>query len=369
MFFLHALVVASAILPGQQNRTPPMFSPEVHPDHTVTFRLRDPRAEKVWVSLEGNGSIDMTRDANGVWTGTSAALEPNIYGYSFTVDGMSRPDPLNPWAMKTNLLSMGNLVTVPGTPPQPWELTNIPHGEVHRHLYHSSLIGDDREFYVYTPPGYSASGRTKFPVLYLLHGFSDAANGWTEVGKANLILDSLIAAKKAKPMVVVMPLGYGVPNFGDPQKRATMGNEMWTRNLSGFVQAFLGEVMPLAAKNYRIATDRKGQAIAGLSMGGSETLMIGLNNLDKFSAIGSFSSGGLNPKLDEAFAQFDAKKARELRELWVSCGASDGLLSANRQVVAWLKSKGTPVEAVETAGGHEWMVWRKNLVEFAQKIF
>lgn len=369
----YALAVASTLLSlGQQNRTPPLFSPEVHADHTVTFRLRDARAEKVWVTLEGNGSVDMTRDADGTWTGTSKVLEPNIYGYSFTVDGQSRPDPLNPWALKTNLLSMGNLVTVPGTPPEPWELTDIPHGEVHRHLYHSTLIGDNREFYAYTPPGYSSSSRNKYPVLYLLHGFSDAANGWTDVGKANLILDSLIAAKKAKPMVVIMPLGYGVPDFGDPQRRAALGPlraDLWARNLNGFVTSFLNEIMPIAAKNYRIATDQKGQAIAGLSMGGAETLVIGLNNLDKFSAIGSFSSGGLDPKLDQDFAKFDAARARELKELWVSCGTADGLLASNRQVVAWLKAKGAPVEAVETPGGHEWMVWRKNLVEFAQKIF
>ena len=152
----------------------------------------------------------MQKDEQGIWSATIGPLQPDTYGYSLSVDGVGLIDPSNQ-LMKPNLLNTESAVHVPGPPsaPLPWEVADVPHGQIHHHFYRSKIVGDDRDFYVYTPPGYSAAARQDYPVLYLLHGFSDSANGWSEVGQANVILDNLIAQGKAKPMIVVMPLGYG----------------------------------------------------------------------------------------------------------------------------------------------------------------
>ncbi|AIE85980.1 esterase [Fimbriimonas ginsengisoli] len=358
-------LLALPLLLGAQ-RTPP--SPEVHADRTVTFRLRDPGATKVELSLEGSNAIPMTKDSAGIWSCTTRPLAPDIYGYSFSADGETRLDPQNP-VTKPNLIWQSNAVLVPGSPAELWEVTGVPHGTVHHHFYASHVIGDQRDFYVYTPPGYKATDRTKYPVLYLLHGYSDTAIAWSEVGKAHLILDNLIAQRKAKPMLVVMPLGYGVPNFATSGGGFSDGRRV-RNNYDSFRTGLLIEVIPQVEKEYRVAADPRHRAIAGLSMGGAETLYVGLNNLDKFSYIGAFSAGGLVDGPDQAFPNFSGEEAnRRLKELWVSCGTEDGLITPNRAIAAWLKRKGAKVDYVETPGRHAWMVWRRNLAAFASKLF
>src|SRR6266853_801454 len=199
---------------------PRIVSPEVQSDGRITFRLRAPNALKVEVSVEGEGpATPMQKDEQGVWSATVGPLQPDIYGYSLMADGVALIDPSNQ-LMKPNLLNTQSAVHVPGPGSLPWETNDIPHGEIHHHFYHSKIVGDDRGFYVYTPPGYEPHARQDYPVLYLLHGFSDAANGWSEVGLANVILDNLIAQGKAKPMLVVMPLGYGAPEVLLPNSAA-----------------------------------------------------------------------------------------------------------------------------------------------------
>src|SRR5581483_1511216 len=198
--------------PAQAVEPAPITSPDVLPDHRVTFRLRAPNAKEVALDLEGAKPIPMQKDEQGVWSVTTNPLEPDFYGYNFVVDGVHFTDPANP-VMKPNLLNVSSEVHVPGPSSLPWEVNDVPHGIVHQHFYKSGVVGDERDFYVYTPPGYEAKSKTKYPVLYLLHGFSDDASGWTAVGRANVILDNLIAQGKAKPMVVVMPLGYGAPEI------------------------------------------------------------------------------------------------------------------------------------------------------------
>jgi len=347
----------------------PIVSPEVHGDGSVTFRYRDLAAKKVDLALEGKDSVPMTKGADGTWTITTEPLPPDIYGYNFTADGEARLDIHNP-AMKPNLIWVGNMVTVPGSPPQAWEVQHVPHGSLHRHFYNSGVIGDERDYIVYTPPGYKPTSGQKYPVLYLLHGYSDMANGWTSVGMAHVILDNLIAQGKTKPMIVVMTLGYGVPDFASPNRSGFRDPSIVNKNYDLYKRALLTEVIPAVESDYRASSNRKDRAIAGLSMGGAETLWVGLSELDKFSYVGAFSSGGLPNDLDTDFPGFDGKKVNKaLKVLWVSCGTDDGLIGFNRGLVTWLRGKNANVDVHETPGRHAWMVWRRNLIEYSQLLF
>src|SRR5215470_6059692 len=191
---------------AQPAPAPPVVSPEVHSDNRVVFRLRAPNAKEVAVSIEGSAQpLPMQRDDQGVWTVTSDPLASDFYGYSFQVDGVTNFDPSN-HAIKPNFLYRASVVHVPG-PGLVWEIGDVPRGELHHHFYQSGVVGVDRDYYVYTPAGYDPRASETYPVLYLLHGYSDDASGWSAVGRANVILDNLIAAGKAKPMIIVMPLG------------------------------------------------------------------------------------------------------------------------------------------------------------------
>lgn len=346
---------------------PPIVSPEVHADRTVTFRFRDPNAKEVMLSREGDKRAPMSRDDAGIWSITTAPLEPDYYGYSFVADGVSLIDPSNP-VIKPNLRGLSNMVHVPGPATLPWEANDVPHGEVHHHFYKSGIIGDDRDYFVYTPPGYDRKVKRGYPVLYLFHGFSDDASGWTAVGRANVILDNLIAQGKAKPMLIVMPLGYGVPEVVKPGSSGLSDPDVRDRNYAKFRDALFLEVMPQIEKSYHVAKDRNSRAIAGLSMGGAESLYVGLNALDRFSWIGSFSAGG-SVDSERMFSLLDAKANAQIHLLWIACGTEDRLLEPNRKFREFLTSRGVKYEAIETPGAHVWMVWRRNLSAFAQLLF
>ncbi|HXM62740.1 MAG TPA: alpha/beta hydrolase-fold protein [Terriglobales bacterium] len=346
----------------------PLVSPEVHADGGVTFRFRAPNAVDVKLALEGAEPVSMQKDDHGVWTVTTAPLAPDFYGYVFIADGVRLIDPENP-LLKPNLLATQNLVHVPGPSSLPWELNDVPHGVIHHHFYRSTVASDDRDYYVYTPPGYEPGKKKTYPVLYLLHGFSDDASAWTTVGLANVILDNLIARGKAKPMIVVMPLGYGTMEFVRLGWDAWTHTDMRDRNFENFREALLTEVMPRVEGQYRIAKQRNARAIAGLSMGGAESLLSGLNNLDKFSWVGAFSSGGFSEDFQKDFPALDAKANQQLRLLWIACGTGDQLITMNRSLREWLNTKGVKATEIETPGMHTWMVWRRNLAEFAPLLF
>lgn len=375
-FFLQTLAAAGTALfcalaasaPSEAQGPAPVRSPEVGSDRRVTFRLRAPNAREVLLSREGAPRMPMQKDEQGVWSVTTPPLEPDYYGYSFIVDGVGMIDPGNP-LMKPNLLNTQSMVHVPGPASLPWEVNPVPHGAVHRHFYRSGVVGDERDFYVYTPPGYDPRGRTRYPVLYLLHGFSDDASGWTAVGRAHTILDNLIAQGKAKPMLVVMPLGYGAPEILSRSGPGFRDPGLRQRNFDRFRDALLTEVIPEVEKSYRVRADRTARAIAGLSMGGAESLFVGLNALDRFAYVGAFSSGGLGSDLDSAFPNLTAAANDRLRLLWIACGTEDGLIEGNRRLRDWLKSKGVEHTGVETPGAHTWMVWRRNLATFAPMLF
>src|SRR5207248_2283624 len=195
------------------------------------------------LTREGGPRLPMQKDEQGVWSAITDPLEPDLYGYSFVADGVSLIDPSN-HLMKPNLLSTQSMVHVPGPASLPWEINDVPHGTIHRHFYKSGVVGDDRDFYVYTPPGYDATVKTMYPVLYLLHGFSDDASGWTAVGRAHVILDNLIAAGRAKPMIVVMPLGYGDMQVLQHGWGSWRDKELAWRNMSRFTDILLSEILP-----------------------------------------------------------------------------------------------------------------------------
>lgn len=366
-----AIVLGTIMAGGTPAQTPPapVVSPEVHADRSVTFRLRAPNNKEVSVSIEGVPKpIAMQKDDKGVWSVTTDPMAPDYYGYSFVADGVNMFDPSN-HAVKPNFLYRASEVHVPGAASASWEVAAVPHGEIHHHFYKSGVVGDDRGYYVYTPPGYDPRGKQAYPVLYLLHGFSDDASAWTAVGRANVILDNLIAQSKAKPMLVVMPLGYGAPEVLLPNSGVFRDRSLTDRNFDKFREALITEVIPRVEEEYSVTKDRNSRAIAGLSMGGSESLLTGLNNLDKFGWIGAFSTGGITEEFDKEFPAVNPKSTENLHLLWIACGTDDRLIDINRKVRAWLASKNIKHVDIETPGAHTWMVWRRNLTEFSSLLF
>jgi enterochelin esterase family protein len=380
LFLLTTLLVASATLAQAPAQAPgpkvlpsdlssPIVSPEVHSDGRVTFRFRAPNAKEVAVHVEGlSAALPMQKDEQGVWSVTTDPLAPDYYGYSFTADGVLALDPAN-YAYVPNFLYRANSLHIPGPPTLSWETNDVPHGEIHHHFYKSAVVGDQRHFFVYTPPGYDPRGKQTYPVLYLLHGYSDDANAWTEVGRANVILDNLIARGKAKPMLIVMPLGYGEPKVLEPHSGVFDKPAITQRNFDKFREALVKEVIPQVESSYLVSKDRNARAIAGLSMGGAESLLTGLNTLDKFAWIGAFSSGGINSDFDKEFPALDAKSNQQIRLLWIACGTDDHLIEINRAFRSWLATKKIRHVDIETPGEHTWMVWRRNLTDFSQLIF
>ena len=369
MILLLAFICVPPVFLAAQ--TPKFHSTEVHGDRSVTFAYKDAAATKVLLLLDGAPKpIAMEKDAAGVWRVTTEPLKPEFYSYHFEADGDARLDPNNP-RTTVNLLGIANMLEVPGETPQPWDVTNVPHGTLHHHLYTTGTVlglpANQSNYIVYTPPGYDAKAKKQYPVLYLLHGYSDSDSGWTAVGQANLIFDNLLAQGKMKPMVVVMPLGYGDMSF-------LHGHDVWhnpeviEHNTSLFSKALLTEVIPQVGAEYRVSKDRNQHAIAGLSMGGLESLDVGLAHTGQFAWIGGFSSAVHTLDYTEKLASL-GPKAADLRLLWIACGTEDGLLAPNRKLIAFLKTKAMPVTQIETPGMHSWLVWRDNLVHFAPLLF
>jgi enterochelin esterase-like enzyme len=370
--YAFALVIAFFATIFAAAQTPEHFrSTVIHPDRSVTFSYKDAEAAKVTLALEGMAKpMPMAKDTAGVWTLTTQPLAPEIYGYHFEADGDIRLDPGNPH-MTVNLVNVSNLLLVPGDTPQPWEPTDVPHGTLDHYIYTSATVlglpAHQSAYVVYTPPGYDAKAEKPYPVLYLLHGWSDSELGWTAVGRANLILDNLLAEGKMKPMVVVMPLGYGDISF-------LHGHTVWDdpatidHNTDLFAQALLTEVLPRVEAEYHVSKDRNDRAIAGLSMGGLESLEVGLTHTGQFAWIGGFSSAVHNLNYSQVLASLDPKTAN-LRLLWIACGTEDHLIEPNRKFIAFLKTKEMPVTQIETPGLHSWLVWRDNLIHFAPLLF
>jgi enterochelin esterase family protein len=361
-------------------------SPEVGADGRVTFRLRAPNAKEVIVSM-GQTRLPMTKDEQGVWSATSDVLKPDYYTYSLSVDGSTMNDPNNR-QVQTSFGSFNSMFVVPG--PETWlPHAGVPRGSVTRHNFHSAVANDDRDFFVYTPAGYDARRTKPYPVLYLLHGLGDDAERWMNGGGANVVMDNLVSEGKAVPMVMVTTLGYGL-NTG------TTG-AITPESQNGYTKILLEEIMPQVDRAYNVTTSREERAIAGLSMGGAETMYTGLNHLDTFAWFASFSGGFVMwpgsvppaavapgaergggpgyPTIDDAaiaknFPTLDATVNSKIRMLWIVCGTSDRLIDVNRQFKTWLKSRGVNFTEQEVPDmGHVWPLWRQNLTDLAQKLF
>ena len=367
------LLLQAIILPAQKPVAPPLLSHELHADQSITFRFKDAAAAKVELSLEGVAKpIPMAKGTGGIWSFHTQPLTPEIYFYSFVVGGEPRIDPENHRIVPNIAFPASNAVEVPGQGPQLWDETDVPHGAVHTHHFTSKIAlglpANQEEVVVYTPPSYDAHAAKPYPVLYLLHGWSGVAGGWVRDQQANFILDNLLAAGKIQPMVVVMPQGYGDMSFVEH------GFGIWNdpaavdHNTQLFMGLLTGEVMPMVENAYNISRDREGRAITGLSMGGLEALDTGLHNTDKFAWIGGFSSAVHNLDYEHQLATLDPKTAG-LKLLWIACGTEDGLIAANRKMIAFLKAKGMPVTQIETPGLHVSVVWRDNLIHFAPLLF
>ena len=370
------LILLASVTFAQPGPRPPQFtSPEVASDRKVTFRLHAPSAESVTLvggDIPNNAKgTPLTKGAEGVWEVTVGPLVAGAYRYQFNVSGLSVIDPRNPSVSESNN-NVWSLAVVPGS--DVFDVRDVPHGAVSTVTYHSSALGRTRRMHVYTPPGYEKS-TAKYPVFYLLHGASDSDNSWSSVGRANFIVDNLIAAGKAKPMIVVMPAGH-----------TTSGGFRVPGGADEFARDFLQDVMPYIEKNYRVLTDRNNRAIAGLSMGGGQTLSIAIPNLAKFGYIGVFSSGlfqmfgtGRGPAAqtpsgptweDENRKVLDDASLRKgLKLFWFGTGKEDFLLKTSQQTVEMFKKHGFDVKYDETEGAHTWLVWREYLQGFVPQLF
>jgi enterochelin esterase family protein len=357
-------------------RGPVVVSPDLKPDRTVTLRIHAPKAESVSLSssdLPGTPgqSRALTKGENDVWELSLPAVNPGTYRYTFNVDGVAVVDPRNPAVSQSN----GNAFSVLHVPGADFMDTgSVPHGAVAEVFYRSSALDKDRRMHVYTPPGYE-TGSDKYPVLYLLHGAGDSDDSWTSVGRANFILDNLIASGKARPMIVVMPAGHTGPfGFGAPPAAPAAGGGRPNLGNNAFEQDFTKDIRPYVEKHYRVQTDRNSRAIAGLSMGGAQTLNIALADLKDYAYVGVFSSGLLfrdssqvEADLKSKLADDDAKKGLKL--LWFSTGSQDFLVQQTRNTVDLLKKQGLAPTFKESEGGHTWINWQKYLNEFAPQLF
>jgi enterochelin esterase family protein len=352
-----------------------LVSPEVHPDRTVTFRFRAPQASEVQLVgevMQGKGPQAMTKDEAGIWTTTVGPLPPEIWIYNFRVQGVDVTDPSNPAIKPTPPgQTMSSFVEVPGETPAFYDSRPVPHGEVRMTLYESKIMGVTRWVWIYTPPGYDSSS-TKYPVLYLLHGNGEAQNGWVMNGRANIILDNLIADGKAQPMVVVMPQGHALQGAGvGPLVRISGESGMFSPR---FPKDLLNEVIPMIERKYRVIADADHRAIAGLSMGGGQALSIGLAHPDLFHYVLGFSAavGGNFLPMDEVLQPVltdPAAANAKFRLIWISVGRQDFLFAADQQFAKSLTEKGVKNVYRETEGAHVWSVWRKNLNETAPMLF
>jgi enterochelin esterase-like enzyme len=356
------LVLLPALAGAQQPQA--IVSPEILPDGRVTFRLNAPNAREVTLTGEFvDGARGFTREAGGVWSVTVGPVAPEIYHYNFTIDGVRTIDPANPQLKTGSTAStITSVLEVPHSSPAFYDAQPVPHGEIRTHWYHSKSLGTPRRLTVYTPPGYDNQRSTRYPVLYLFHGANADENAWYRLGRANLILDNLLAAGKIRRFIVVMPFGYGVAPNG-PQ----------TDNTAKFGKDLIDDVIPYIDDSYRTLANRADRAIVGLSMGGGQSLSIGLNNIELFSYVGAFSAAIRNPaSYPKTYAKLAGNATEsndKLKLLWIGCGTDDSLFEASESFSEWLTANSIKHTFRQTSGAHTWMVWRRYLHEIAPLLF
>jgi enterochelin esterase family protein len=325
-----------------------------------------PRAKEVKLQTQFvAGQQNMTKDDQGLWSITLGPVEPDIYPYCFVVDGIQVADPKNSWVFP-NEGFQNSLVEIPDNAPQVHTIRNVPHGTVAYRYYYSEVLGT-RPLVIYTPPGYEKSTNENYPVFYLLHGTTDTEETWTKVGRANIILDNLIAEGKAKPMIVVMPYGRAFPVI--TRESGSLRN--W-ENLQEFQKDFKNNIIPFVEKNYRVKTGPENRAIAGFSGGGGTSLYIGLGNPDLFAYVCGYAPGMLKNEFERnnavPFANPELTNSR-LKLFWLGCGKEDGLYSVLQEYIQVLDQKKIRYQTFYTSGGHTWMNCKKFLNETVRLLF
>jgi enterochelin esterase-like enzyme len=376
--FVSAIKAQTSPLPQPPPDAPTHGSmPQINGDGTVTFKLFAPNAKQVFASGDfALKPVELTKDSEGIWSTTVGPLAPDMYGYSFNVDGQGMPDPNNTTPQVGTIWFFSRFV-VPGPRADFLLCQNVPHGQLRQLWYYSDALQMTRSVIVYVPPGYDDSLDQRYPVLYLLHGYGDDETGWINSGQANYIMDNLIASGKARPAIVVMPFGHpsrqwlidrerhstttpGTRPSGDPAQVAVLGPEL------------MDSVIPLIEKTFRVKADVQDRAIAGLSMGGRQALEIGLTHLDRFSYVAGFSAGlpkDMSPILASFLANPDQANA-QLKLLWLGVGDQDRLLVPNQNFDRLLTEHGIKHEFVISPGyPHAWTLWRKYLRDLVPRLF
>ena len=356
----------------------PVVSPEIHENNTVTFRLRAPKAVKVQVMGDciAKGVADLVENKEGIWEYTTPEpLAPELYGYTFLVDGLKINDPSNVHMIR-DVSTVTNVFIIGGERADLYKVNDVPHGTVSKVWYDSPTAGFDRRLTVYTPAGYETSGK-RYPVFYLLHGMGGDENAWSELGRATQILDNLIAQGKAEPMIVVMTngnialeaapgessLGYVPPTFQLP------------KTMEGSFETHFPEVVKFIDKHYRTKANKKNRAIAGLSMGGFHSLHISKQYPDMFNYVGLFSAAimpgknATSPIYENMEGKLATQFAKKPALYWIAIGKTDFLYKANVEYRKLLDEKGYPYEYFENEDGHIWRNWRIYLSEFTPKLF
>lgn len=360
-----------------------LASPVVAEDRRVTFRVLAPDAKAISVTCDFSDELQMVRGDDGVWSVTTDPVEPDVYYYNFMVDGVRTIDPGNSHAKIGYYTSTTtSVLTVPTDEPAFYDVKDVPHGEIRTHIYKSQSNDVVRELNVYVPPGYDENPETRYPVLYLLHGNANDHHSWQRYGRANEILDNLLADGKIDPFLVVMPLGYGhasidgdgtgiAANGGADNRSSGEGN----RGFAGpdlYQQDILKDVVPLIDSKYRTVADRRSRAIFGFSMGGGQSGRIGLANLDIFSRIGVMSAGmrsGVDAEPMASLVKDADATNNKIDLLWIGCGRDDFAFAGAKAMSQTLHDAGIEHTFVESEGGHHWRVWRRYLRDVAPTLF
>jgi enterochelin esterase family protein len=373
-------------------QTPPQYaSPEVQPDRSVTFRYFAPSAQKVTVSGElGGQTVTLTRDTSGLWSGSTRPLAPDIYTYTFDVDGVTALDPRNAnTKYGFGMFGSASVLQVAGDGPAFYDVKAVPQGTVRIQPYTSKSLGVSRTVWIYTPPGYEEG--SNYPVLYLLHGGGDIESGWTMIGRANVILDNLIAEGKARPMVVVMPLGHAIQSFwtgpaktvADPLAGAAAGGSLedvirllmsgdGKGGLSPVARDIVDDVIPMVESQYKVSRRPDLRAIAGLSMGGGQSVNIAFNRPDMFRYLVLMSPAvtGDGAQYYPAIFNMPGNVNGQFKLLWLGVGKDDTLTGPGDHAFSEsLKRAGINHTFAVTEGRHEWTVWRQYLHDVAPLLF
>ncbi|HMG91911.1 MAG TPA: alpha/beta hydrolase-fold protein [Chryseolinea sp.] len=361
----------------QPPRGPIIISPQVNQDKTVVFRYLAPRA--VEVKLSGQflkEPVIMEKDSLGIWSVAVGPIKPDIYPYSFNVDGVTVMDPANV-SFFPNERFKASLVDVPGDTPLIHAMRDVPHGTI-TYEYYPSVEQSTGSLVVYTPPGYNKNTSTKYPVFYLISGTTDTEETFFKVGRTNLILDNLIAEGKARPMIVVMPYGNPMARIAEQQGKPKPSDLMTRDGEDAMLRAKLFEtdlvnhVIPYIEKSYRAISNRDSRAIGGFSRGGGQTLRTAFGNLDKFSWICCYSASLSTSEMETKFKQIGGNAQntnKQLNLLWVSVGNDDFLYKSTMEFMDYLKSKDVKYKSLITPGGHTWMNVKTYLSETAQLLF